>query len=154
MPRKALCGIAGTVTNFTSALDHNDCQEQTMIEYNLDTAHSTLLVHPKSALDKNDFAELTKAVDPQIEATGDLAGLIIDAPEFPGWDSFGTMVSHFRFVRDHHKRVKKVAIVTNSHIGDVAEHLASHFVSAEVRHFPGEQLEQARQWINAGADGD
>ena len=98
--------------------------------------------------------KLARAVDPQIEATGDLAGLIIDAPEFPGWDSFGTMVTHFRFVRDHHKRVKKVAIVTNSHIGDVAEHLASHFVSAEVRHFQGEQLEQARQWINAGADGN
>ena len=48
MPRKALCGIAGTVANFTSALDHNDCQERIMIEYDLDTAHSTLLVHPKS----------------------------------------------------------------------------------------------------------
>ncbi|MDT5145242.1 MAG: hypothetical protein QOE52_4296 [Mycobacterium sp.] len=118
-----------------------------MIEYNLDTAHSILLVHPKSALDKNDFAELSKAVDPQIEATGQLAGLIIDAPAFPGWDSFGTVVTHLRFVRDHHKRVKKVALVTDSHIGDVAEHLASHFVSAQVRHFPGEQLEQARQWI-------
>jgi hypothetical protein len=123
-----------------------------MIEYNLDTAHSTLLVHPTSALDKSDFSELARAVDPHIEATGDLAGLIIDAPEFPGWDSFGAMVTHFRFVRDHHKRVKKVAIVTNSHIGDVAERLASHFVSAEVCHFPGEQLEQARQWIGNGAD--
>jgi hypothetical protein len=122
-----------------------------MIEYNLDTAHSILLVHPKSALDKNDFAELTKAVDPQIEATGDLAGLIIDAPSFPGWDSFGTMVTHLRFVQDHHKRVKKVALVTDSHIGDVAERLASHFVAAKVRHFPGAQLEQARQWIINGA---
>ena len=79
-----------------------------MIEYNLDTAHSILLVHPKSALDKSDFAELTTVVDPQIEKTGELAGLIIDAPEFPGWDNFGTMVTHFRFVRDHHKHVKKV----------------------------------------------
>jgi len=35
-------------------------------------------VHPKSALDKSDFSELASAVDPQIEATGDLAGLIID----------------------------------------------------------------------------
>ena len=122
-----------------------------MIEYNLDTAHSILLVHPTSALDKNDFGEMAKAVDPQIEATGDLAGLIIDAPAFPGWDSFGTMVTHFRFVQDHHKRVKKVALVTDSHIGDVAERLASHFVSAKVRHFPGEQLEQARQWIINGA---
>jgi SpoIIAA-like len=137
---------------FTSAFDHNDRQEQIMIEYDLDTAHSTVLVHLRSALDKSDFSELASAVDPQIEATGDLAGLIIDAPEFPGWDSFGTMVTHFRFVRDHHKRVKKVAIVTNSHIGDVAEHLASHFVSAEIRHFPGGQLEQARQWISGGAD--
>jgi SpoIIAA-like len=122
-----------------------------MIEYNLDTAHSILLVHPTSALDKNDFNEMAKAVDPQIEATGDLAGLIINAPAFPGWDSFGTMVTHLRFVQDHHKRVKKVALVTDSHIGDVAERLASHFVAAKVRHFPGEQLEQARQWIINGA---
>ena len=109
-----------------------------MIEYDLDTAHSILRVHPKSALGKDDFAEMTKAADRQIEATGDLAGLIIDAPEFPGWDSFGAVVTHFRFVRDHHKHIKKVAIVTDSHLADVAERLASHFVSAEIRHFPGE----------------
>jgi SpoIIAA-like len=122
-----------------------------MIEYDLDTEHSVLKVRPKSALDKNDFVELAKAVDPQIEAAGDLAGLIIDAPAFPGWDSFGAMVTHFRFVRDHQKHVKKVAVVTDSHLGDVAEHLASHFVSANIRHFPGDQLEQARAWIVNGS---
>ncbi len=124
-----------------------------MIEYDLDTAHSILRVHPESALSKDDFAEMTKAADRQIEATGDLAGLIIDAPEFPGWDSFGTVVTHFRFVRDHHKHIKKVAIVTDSHLADVAERLASHFVSAEIRHFPGGDLDRARQWINGGAGG-
>ena len=118
-----------------------------MIEYDLDTSHSILVVRPKSALDTTDFVELAKAVDPHIEATGDLAGLIINAPAFPGWDSFGAMVNHFRFVRDHHKHVKKVAVVTDSHLGDIAEHLASHFVSAKIRHFSGEQLDQARQWI-------
>src|SRR5208337_3760306 len=122
-----------------------------MIDYDLDTAHSILQVRPKSALAKKDFAELAKAVDPQIEATGDLAGLIINAPAFPGWDSFGAMVTHFRFVRDHQKHIKKVALVTDSHVGDVAEHLASHFVSAEIRHFPAGQIEQARQWIVNGS---
>jgi hypothetical protein len=39
-----------------------------MIEYDLDTEHSILLVHPKSALDRSDFNELARAVDPQIEA--------------------------------------------------------------------------------------
>jgi hypothetical protein len=121
-----------------------------MIEHDLDTAHSILLVRPKSALNTTDFVELAKAVDPQIEASGDLAGLIIDGPAFPGWDSFGTMVNHFRFVRDHQKRIKKVALVTDSRLGDVAEHLASHFVSAKIRHFPAEQLGQAREWIING----
>lgn len=122
-----------------------------MIDYELDAEHSILQVQPKSALDKQDFVELAKAVDPQIEATGDLAGLIINAPAFPGWDGFGAMVSHFRFVRDHEKHIKKVAVVTDSHLGDVAEHLGSHFVSAKIRHFPGEQIEQARQWIIDGS---
>ena len=54
-----------------------------MIEYNLDTEHSILQVQPKSAIEQDDFVNLAKAVDPHIEATGGLAGPIIDAPSFP-----------------------------------------------------------------------
>ena len=122
-----------------------------MLEYEFDSANSILLVKPESALEKNDFVQLAQAVDPQIEESGDLAGLIISAPSFPGWDSFGTMVTHFRFVRDHHKHVKKIAVVTDSHLADVAEHLGSHFVSAEIRHFHAGQIEQAREWILNGS---
>ena len=122
-----------------------------MIDYDVDTAHSIVLVRPQSRLDKDDFVELAKAVDPQIEATGDLAGVIIDAPSFPGWEDFGSMISHFRFVRDHQKHVKRVAVVTDSALGNVAEHLASHFVSAEIKQFPGGQTEAARQWITTGS---
>jgi hypothetical protein len=32
-------------------------------------------------------------------------------------------------------------------MGNVAEHLASHFVSAEIRHLPAGSLETARNWI-------
>ena len=102
-----------------------------MIEYDLDTEHSILHVQPKSAIENDDFVKLAKAVDPHIEATGGLAGLIIETPGFPGWKSFGAMVNQFRFVRDHHKRIKRIGVVTDSHMGDVAEHLTSHFVSAE-----------------------
>jgi SpoIIAA-like len=122
-----------------------------MIEYDLDTEHSILHVQPKSAIARDDFVKLAEAVDPHIEATGGLAGLIIEARGFPGWDSFGAMVNQFRFVRDHHKRIKKVAVVTDSKMGDVAEHLTSHFVSAEIRHFPAGQVEAARQWILGGS---
>ena len=118
-----------------------------MINCELDKAHSVLRVRPESSLGKSDFAELAKVVDPEIEAGGALAGLIIDAPRFPGWDSFGALVTHMKFVRDHHKHVKKIAVVTDSHLGDFAEHLASHFIAADIRHFPAGQIEQAQGWI-------
>ena len=121
-----------------------------MIEYDLDTEHSILHVQPKSPIEQDDFVKIAKAVDPHIEATGSLVGVIIEAPAFPGWESFRAMVNHFRFVRDHHRRVKRIAVVTVSHVGDIAEHLASHFVSAEIKHFPAGQIEAARQWITNG----
>lgn len=57
------------------------------------------------------------------------------------------MLAHFRFVKDHHKHIKKVGLVADSAIGNVAEHLASHFVSAEIRHFPTADLDGAKNWI-------
>jgi hypothetical protein len=122
-----------------------------MIDYNLDAANSILYVRPKAALAADDFVQLAKAVDPHIEATGGLAGLIIETPSFPGWESLGAFAAHFRFVRDHHKHIKKVAVVTDSSIGNVAERLASHFVSAEIKHFAAGQTEAAKQWILSGS---
>jgi hypothetical protein len=122
-----------------------------MIAHELDTEHSILYVRPKSALAAKDFAKLASAVDPHIEAAGGLAGLVIEAPSFPGWEGLGALVAHMRFVRDHHRRIKKVAVVTDSALGDVAEHLAAHFVSAEIKHFPSGEVEAARQWILSGA---
>jgi hypothetical protein len=122
-------------------------QEETMIEHTLDNAHSILTVRPRSSLEQSDFAGLAAAVDPWIEETGGLAGLIIDAPTFPGWEDFGAMVAHFRFVRSHQKHIRKIALVTDSALGNVAEHLASHFVSAEIRRFPAGEREAAEQWI-------
>lgn len=122
-----------------------------MIDYHLDNSTGVLTLQPKAALQKSDFEALAKAVDPQIDEHGDLSGLILNVAKFPGWDSFGAMITHFRFVRDHHKHVKKIAVVTDSPLGDVAEHLASHFISAEIRHFPAGQADEARSWIAGSA---
>ena len=118
-----------------------------MIEHELDTVNSILYVRPKTSLEQTDFAELARTVDPHIEKGGDLAGLIIDAPRFPGWEGFGAAAAHFRFVRDHQKHIRKIGLVTDSALGNVAEHLVSHFLSAEVRHFPAGELEAAKQWV-------
>ena len=118
-----------------------------MIEHTLDTTNAILHIQPKSSLEVADFEQLAEAVDPFISGTGDLAGLIIETPAFPGWSSFGAFAAHIRFVKDHHKHIKKIALVTDSPVGNVAEHLVSHFVSAAIRQFPASAVDAARQWI-------
>jgi len=118
-----------------------------MIEHTLDTANAILHIQPKSSLKQADFEQLAQAVDPYIAGTGDLAGLIIETPGIPGWASFGAMAAHLRFVKDHHRHIRKIALVTDSALGNIAEHLIAHFVSAEIRQFPALELDAARRWI-------
>jgi hypothetical protein len=122
-----------------------------MIEHTLDTSSAILHIKPKSSLEKGDFEQLAKTVDPFIAGSGDLAGIIVEAPTFPGWASFGALAAHLRFVKDHHKHIRKIALVTDSSLGNVAEHLVAHFVSAEIKHFPASEAAAARQWILSGS---
>ena len=109
--------------------------------------HSILYVRPRSKLEQADFERLAETVNPHIEERGALAGLIIEVAAFPGWDSLGAIAGHFRFVRDHHKHIKKVSIVTDLPVGTIAENLASHGVAAEIKHFPAGELGAAKRWV-------
>ena len=118
-----------------------------MLDFSIDAARSIVHLRPKEALKKEDFEVLAKAVDPHIEASGKLAGIIVEIAQFPGWESLGAMAAHFRFVREHHKKVKKIAIVTDAKVGEIAPKLAAHFVAAEIRHFPAGHAKDAEKWI-------
>jgi len=37
--------------------------------------------------------------------------------------------------------------VTDSLLGDIGEYIAGHFVSAEIKHFPFDELNVAQNWI-------
>jgi len=125
-----------------------------MIESTLDPDQAILYVRPKSALEKSDFVKLAEKVDPYIEAHGGLRGLVVEVRAFPGWESLGALMAHIRFVRDHHRRIEKIAVVTDSPIGNMAERLASHFVSAQIRHFASAEVETAKMWITGPGESD
>jgi len=118
-----------------------------MIDHSFDAANAILHIRPKGPLSQADFSTLAKSVDPHIEKAGALAGLVIELAGFPGWENLGAMAAHFRFVRDHHRQIKKVAVVTDSPLAKLAENLGSHFVAAEIKRFPAGGLESAKQWI-------
>ena len=121
-----------------------------MLKHELDAARSIIRLRPDGPLAASDFEALSTTVDPHIETVGDLAGLVIEVPSFPGWESLGAMAAHMRFVRDHHRSIRRIAVVTDSPLGRVAEQLASHFVAAEIRHFPAGRGETATAWILGG----
>jgi len=106
-----------------------------------------LVVRPQGPLAKDDFAALSADADAYIQANGGLSGLMICAEEFPGWDSLEGFVSHFRFVRNYHSKIRKVAIVSDSNVLELLPRIAKHFVSAELKHFDGEDEAEALDWI-------
>jgi hypothetical protein len=107
-----------------------------------------VILEPQSALAEADFTAAAATIDPLIEK-GSLDGIVISTRDFPSWESFGALVSHLRFVRGHHKLIGRVAIVTDSRLGDLAEKLGSHFIAAEIRHFPFGDIDAAKQWIGS-----
>ena len=121
-----------------------------MMDVELDTAAGIATLIPHTGLEKSDFIEAAAQIDPCIEERGGLAGLIVLAEQFPGWDSFGALVSHLSFVREHHQSIARLAFVTDSAVGGFAEKIGNHFVSAEIKEFPYADLEAARSWILSG----
>jgi hypothetical protein len=86
-------------------------------------------------------------VDPYIEQHGKLKGLLIHANNFPGWSDFAALVSHLRFVRDHHRQIERIAVATDSGVLSVLPRIASHFVAAEVQHFEYADRDAALRWL-------
>jgi len=121
-----------------------------MLNVNLDEAKGIATLEPNGKLSQNDFEAAAKVIDPYIEKAGKLNGIIVHVKSFPGWDSFGALVKHLKFVKEHHKNVERVAFATDSPIGGFAEHIASHFVNALIKHFSFDQLEDAEKWILNG----
>ncbi len=119
-----------------------------MLDVKLDENLNIARLMPSGPLAVADFEAAAKQIDPLIEKRGKLAGLLIYTEHFPGWESFGAMAQHFKFIRDHHRHVKRIAFVTDSSIGDIAKHLGSHFISAEIRTFSYSELEAAEHWLS------
>ncbi len=118
-----------------------------MLRYELHEDDGILIVTPSGPLEASDFERLAHAVDPYIESNRKLRGLMICTESFPGWSDFAALISHFKFVRDHHRKIARVAAVTDSGFLSIAPGIASHFVEAEVKHFDFRAREAALAWL-------
>ena len=119
-----------------------------MLNIKLDKTNSIAILEPEGELTEADFRLVCDIIDPYLEQSGRLNGIIIHVQTFPGWDSFSTFITHLKFVKSHHEKIARVALVTDSAIGSFAEHIADHFVNAKVKHFSFDEFELSVKWIS------
>lgn len=79
--------------------------------------------------------------------SGILRGVLLLAQRFPGWKDFGALPAHLRFVKQHHQKIEKIAVVSDGGAAIVMPHIAQHFIHAQVKHFEPAQESAARDWL-------
>ena len=120
-----------------------------MLNLTLDTKNGIATLEPQGDIEQADFADITKTIDDYLADHDNLKRVIVHSKDFPHWANFGALLSHLTFVKNHHQRIEKLALVTDSKIGDFAEKVVSHFIHADVKHFTNDELSQAKTWLMA-----
>ena len=122
-------------------------KEHIPLHHQLNTETGVLILHPDDKLSKEDFVEVAKEIDPYIEEHGKLNGVMIELRQSLGWEKLSDMIAHFKFIRDHHKDIKRVAVVSDEESSSLMPSMVSHFVSAEVKHFSPDDKAVAAAWL-------
>jgi len=116
------------------------------VSHYLVSESGVLVVEVTAPLRAQDFDALAATADAWLETHDALPGVVIHARQFPGWENAASMLRHFRFVRDHHRAVRRVALAADGKQADLIAGLAEHFVHAEIKRFGYDGLDEAVAW--------
>ena len=123
-----------------------------MLSHDLRRDDGILVLKPEGPLEAADFDTLAAHVDAYLEQNGVLHGVLIESKTFPGWKDFSALLAHLKFVKGHHRRIEKVAVVAGGGFANVMPHMASHFIKAEVRQFDPSHQDAAWKWLTSGRE--
>lgn len=124
---------------------------ETPLDFRILPGRGVVIVEPHGKLSAGGFDALEAAIDDWIDArAGTVNGLVIHVREFPGWEDLGSAWRHIRFVRDHHRRIPRVAFASDSKMAVLADTLAQHFVEADIERFDWDELDDAIDWASEG----
>lgn len=120
--------------------------ERATISLRMIAETGVLVVDVSQPLRTQDFDAIALTADTWIEAQGRLNGLVIHTRAFPGWENLGALLHHVRFIRDHHRKVGRIALAADSKMAHIAPRIGEHFIHAEVKVFSYEDVDAAIVW--------
>ena len=121
-----------------------------MLKVTLDQKNLLAILEPDGALTEHDFNHAAQMIDPFIEKYGELNGILIYTKSFPGWKDFAALSRHIRFIRNHHRKIKRLAFASDTSVIELSKTVAKPFVDAEIKLFSYDEFEKAKAWIIHG----
>lgn len=115
---------------------------------NLDVTPDSNIVKAKivGEMQAEDWDTAAPTIDQLINDYGNI-NLFLDATEFKGWDDLKAAKAHLSFVKNHHKKIDRVALVTGKNWQHWIAGAASVFVDAELKAFEDNQRNLAADWV-------
>jgi hypothetical protein len=118
-----------------------------MIAVEVDSNAHVAILKPRDSLTEDDFETVKGILDPYIDQTGRLDGVIVQARKFPAQESFKELTSHLRFSHDQHEKIPRIAVVSDSAFPNVKKTLSEHFSKADIQTFAFQDFEKAKRWV-------
>ncbi len=123
--------------------------ETAAVSHRLVPDTGVLVVEVSQPLRAQDFDAVAVTADSWIDAHGQLSGLVIHTREFPGWENLRGLIRQVQFVRDYHRKVKRIALAADTKLASLAQTLGEHFIQAQVKTFGYDDVAGAIAWAGS-----
>lgn len=123
-----------------------------MIEIEINERDNIVIARPKDSLTADDLTAFAEKLNGYINKHDQVPNLVFHAPSIPHWEGIDALKRHFKLVRDHHRLIKKVAVVSDSKLIWLLKPIADHFTAAKIRRFSEDAFDDAVNWAKMEDD--
>ena len=116
-----------------------------MINTELISANALKIVAP-GKLKADDFHQIAPQIDSLIRQHGKIR-LLIDASGFNGWENIAAFENHAGFIKNHQKKIERIAVITAHEWQHWLIGAVRIFVHPEVRAYDESHASEDLQWI-------
>jgi hypothetical protein len=107
---------------------------------------NVLKVTVPKTLKADDFRQIAPQVDELIRQHGQIR-LLLDASSFGGWENMQAFERHIGFVKTHHQKIERAAVIAGHAWQHWVAGVVRHFVHPEIRIYDKKQETEAVPWL-------
>jgi len=123
-----------------------------MINVDVKNKMNLIVASPMGAMAEDDIKVFGNTIDNYINEHDRVPNLVFRVETLPHWNSFSALIHHIRLVKNHHRIIAKVAIVSDSSIMSFVQPIADHLTEAKIRQFSERALDDALNWAQMDED--